>query len=171
MPTLSIIMPVLDEAATIADALAALEPCRARGAEIIVVDGGSRDGTVEAARRFADRVMTAPRGRGSQMNAGAAAAQGGVLLFLHADTRLPPEAIGKDFRADGAVFGLTGSETGIEASLWGLLGVKLGWVEGLEVNLLTLVAGLDIRHPAVKLPGFGRLGIESAAPTATAKPR
>jgi rSAM/selenodomain-associated transferase 2 len=92
MPTLSIIIPVLDEAATIAGALAALEPCRARHAEIIVVDGGSRDGTVEAVRRFADRVMTAPRGRGSQMNAGAAAAHGDVLLFLHADTRLPADA-------------------------------------------------------------------------------
>jgi rSAM/selenodomain-associated transferase 2 len=92
MPTLSIIVPVLDEAAMIADALAALGPCRARGVEIIVVDGGSRDATVEAAGPLADRVMTAPRGRGSQMNAGAAAAQGGVLLFLHADTRLPPEA-------------------------------------------------------------------------------
>jgi Protein of unknown function (DUF3750) len=85
------------------------------------------------------------------------------------DVALPPEAIGKDFRADGALFGLTGSGTGIEASLWGLLGVKLGWVEGLEVNLLSLVAGLDIRRPAIKLPGFGRIGIESA--TATAKSR
>jgi len=91
MPPLSIIIPVLDEAATIADALAALEPCRARGVEVIVVDGGSRDGTAEAARPLASRVITAPRGRGSQMNAGAAAAQGSVLLFLHADTRLPPE--------------------------------------------------------------------------------
>jgi hypothetical protein len=67
------------------------------------------------------------------------------------------------------VFGLTGTGTGVEASLWGLLGLKLGWVEGLEVNLLSLVAGLDIRRPAVKLPGLGRIGIESA--TATAKPR
>jgi hypothetical protein len=83
------------------------------------------------------------------------------------DIALPPEAIGKDFRADGALFGLTGSGTGVEASLWGLLGVKLGWVEGLEVNLLSLVAGLDIRRPAIKLPGFGRIGLESA--TATAK--
>lgn len=82
-----------------------------------------------------------------------------------------PEAIGKDFRADGTIFGLTESETGVEASLWGLLGVKLGWVEGIEVNLFTLVAGLDLRHPAVKLPGFGRIGIEATAPTATAKPR
>ena len=85
------------------------------------------------------------------------------------DVALPPEAIGKDFRADGTLFGLTGSGTGVEASLWGLLGLKLGWVEGLEVNLLSLVAGLDIRRPAVKLPGFGRIGIESS--TATAKQR
>jgi len=92
MTTLSIIMPVLDEAATIAEALAALAPYRVRGAEIIVVDGGSRDATVEAARPLADRVLTAPRGRGAQMNAGAAAAHGGVLVFLHADTRLPPQA-------------------------------------------------------------------------------
>jgi hypothetical protein len=84
---------------------------------------------------------------------------------------MPPEAIGRDFRIDGALVGMTGSETGVEANLWGLLGIKLGWVEGVEVNLLTLVAGLDLRHPAVKLPGFGRVGIDAAAPVATAKPR
>jgi hypothetical protein len=84
------------------------------------------------------------------------------------DVALPPDAIGKDFRADGTIFGLTGSGTGVEASLWGLLGLKLGWVEGLEVNVLSLVAGLDIRRPAIKLPGFGRIGIEA---TATAKSR
>jgi rSAM/selenodomain-associated transferase 2 len=89
---LSIIIPVLDEAAGIAEALAALAHFRERGAEVIVVDGGSRDGTPDAARPLADLVITAPRGRGSQMNAGAAAAQGGMLLFLHADTRLPPGA-------------------------------------------------------------------------------
>jgi rSAM/selenodomain-associated transferase 2 len=92
VPKLSIIIPVLDEAAGIAEALAALEPLRERGAEVIVVDGGSRDRTVEQARPLADLVLTAPRGRGSQMNAGAAAANGDVLLFLHADTRLPPDA-------------------------------------------------------------------------------
>jgi glycosyltransferase involved in cell wall biosynthesis len=81
MATLSIIIPVLDEGDTISDALAALAPYRARGVEIIVVDGGSRDGTMEAARPLADRVTTAPRGRGSQMNAGAAAARGDVLLL------------------------------------------------------------------------------------------
>ena len=72
-------------------------------------------------------------------------------------TTLPPNALGKDFRAFPYV-GRTDSGTGVEASLWGLLGVKAGWVEGLELNFLGLVAGLDLRHPALKLPGFGRIG-------------
>jgi rSAM/selenodomain-associated transferase 2 len=89
---ISIVMPVLDEAAGIEAALAALAPFRSRGAEVIVVDGGSRDDTVARARALADRVVEAPRGRAVQMNAGATAARGDVLLFLHADTRLPENA-------------------------------------------------------------------------------
>jgi rSAM/selenodomain-associated transferase 2 len=89
---LSVIVPVLDEAAGVRDVLARLAPLRARGAEVVVVDGGSRDGTPERARPFADRVIAAPRGRASQMNAGAAVAGGEVLLFLHADTVLPVDA-------------------------------------------------------------------------------
>ncbi len=92
MPSLSIIIPVLNEAAAIGDALAALAPCRARGVEVVVVDGGSRDGTAAIAHPLADHLLSAPRGRGSQMNAGATVAKGEVLLFLHADTRLPPDA-------------------------------------------------------------------------------
>lgn len=92
MRTLSIIVPVLDEAGGILDALAALAPLRARGAEVVVVDGGSQDGTVELARDRCDRVVAAARGRAAQMNAGAAAARGDILLFLHADTRLPADA-------------------------------------------------------------------------------
>jgi len=90
--TLSIIMPVLNEALEIETALRALTPLRQRDVEIIVVDGGSSDGTAELARPFADRVLASPRGRSLQMNAGAAAARGDVLLFLHADTRLPENA-------------------------------------------------------------------------------
>jgi len=89
---LSVILPVLDEAGGIVEALTALAPLRARGVEVVVADGGSGDATVALARPLADIVVAAPRGRGSQMNAGAAAAHGDVLLFLHADTRLPPEA-------------------------------------------------------------------------------
>ena len=89
---LSIILPVLNEAGGIMEALAALAPLRARGVEIIVSDGGSCDATVALARPLADIVVVAPRGRGRQMNAGAAASQGDVLLFLHADTCLPPDA-------------------------------------------------------------------------------
>src|ERR1043165_3597402 len=92
MARLSIIMPVLDEGEGIAAALEALSPLRTLGAEIIVVDGGSRDATGQRARLRADRVVLAPRGRASQMNAGAEKATGDVLLFLHADTRLPADA-------------------------------------------------------------------------------
>ena len=89
---LSIVVPCLNEAAGIADALTALAPLRRRGSEVIVVDGGSRDGTAERARAHADAVISAPRGRASQMNAGAARARGEILLFLHADTLLPEAA-------------------------------------------------------------------------------
>jgi hypothetical protein len=78
---------------------------------------------------------------------------------------MPPNAVGRDYRP-GPYLGLTDSGTGVEASLWGLIGVKVGWVEGVEVNVLGLVAGLDIRHPAVKLPGFGRIGFDPGVATA-----
>ncbi len=91
-PRISIIVPTLNEGEGIAAALAALAPLREQGHEVIVVDGGSGDGTPALARGAADRVVSAPRGRASQMNAAAALARGAVLLFLHADTRLPENA-------------------------------------------------------------------------------
>ncbi|RAI46104.1 TIGR04283 family arsenosugar biosynthesis glycosyltransferase [Rhodoplanes roseus] len=89
---LSIVVPVLNEQNAVVATLDALAPLRARGAEVIVVDGGSRDATVARAMPLADRVIATPRGRAVQMNAGAAIARGTVLLFLHADTRLPDRA-------------------------------------------------------------------------------
>lgn len=92
MTELSIILPVLNEAPRIAATLQMLAPFRQRGAEIIVVDGGSEDDTPELAYPLADRVLIAPRGRAGQMNGGASVARGYILLFLHADTWLPPDA-------------------------------------------------------------------------------
>jgi rSAM/selenodomain-associated transferase 2 len=89
---LSIIIPVLNEANCIADLLRAIAPLRARGCEIIVADGGSTDGTMQIAAPYADSVIQSIRGRAHQMNAGAADAKGDILLFLHADTQLPPKA-------------------------------------------------------------------------------
>jgi len=92
MTTLSIIIPALDESANIAACLKQLAPLRTRGAQIVVVDGGSRDDTVQRALPLADIVISAPRGRAGQLNAGAGNATGTTLLFLHADTRLPEDA-------------------------------------------------------------------------------
>jgi hypothetical protein len=81
---------------------------------------------------------------------------------------LPPNAMGRDYR-DGFYAGRTDSGTGVELNLGGFAAVKLGWVEGVEVDLLGLVAGLDLRHPGIKLPGFGRFGVESPIATALAR--
>jgi hypothetical protein len=72
---------------------------------------------------------------------------------------LPPTAIGKDYPYAGNAFGLTPSGTGVRATLGGYLGLTAGWVEGLELNFFGAVFGLDIRRPAIKLPGIGRLGM------------
>ena len=72
---------------------------------------------------------------------------------------MPPTAIGKDWPVNGDWVGLTPSRTGVRLSLAGLAGVAVGWIEGIEVNFLGLVAGLDIRRPAIKLPGWGRIGL------------
>jgi rSAM/selenodomain-associated transferase 2 len=90
-PLVSIIVPVLDESAALA---AALRPLVGQAAvELIVVDGGSRDGTVDAARQFTEKVFKGARGRANQMNFGALQARGNILLFLHGDTTLPPSAV------------------------------------------------------------------------------
>ncbi|HEY4142306.1 MAG TPA: DUF3750 domain-containing protein [Pseudolabrys sp.] len=81
---------------------------------------------------------------------------------------LPPNAVGRDFR-DGFYAGLTDSRTGVELNIYGYAGLKLAWAEGVEFNLLGLVAGLDLRHPAIKLPGFGRIGVDAPIGSALAK--
>ncbi len=75
---------------------------------------------------------------------------------------LPPTAIGKDYPWDGHWLRRTASGTGLRWSLGGYGGLTLGWREGIEVNILGAVAGLDLRRPALKLPGLGRLGLPAA---------
>jgi rSAM/selenodomain-associated transferase 2 len=136
---ISIIIPALDEEASIA---AAIRSCREAGpCEVIVVDAGSRDRTVEIARGRADAVIEAKPGRATQMNAGAVVARGEVLLFLHADTLLPggsvpavlgalqdPAVIGGAFRVRlaaspgagryvRATLGITGRMIGVRAAV------------------------------------------------------
>ncbi|TDQ33298.1 TIGR04283 family arsenosugar biosynthesis glycosyltransferase [Zeaxanthinibacter enoshimensis] len=98
-PDLSIIIPVLDESDVLPGLLAHLEQVKSGEfhLETIVVDGGSRDGSAEIAAQLGARVIDAPRGRARQMNAGAMAAFGKTLYFLHADT-LPPKNFDQKIR-------------------------------------------------------------------------
>lgn len=105
---LSVIVPALDEAASIVATLDSLRELQGRGHEVIVVDGGSRDRTATLAAGRADRVLAAGAGRAVQMNAGARAAAGDVFLFLHADSRLPGAAdrlVLQGLAASGAAWG------------------------------------------------------------------
>jgi len=123
-------MPVLEEQAQVAQALEALADARAAGAEVIVVDGGSRDATRTLAEPRADRVIESARGRARQMNAGAALARAPILLFLHADTRLPPNAIG--LVVDGVGPG----------AAWGRFDVR---IEGRDPLLRLVAACMNLR--------------------------
>jgi len=139
---LSIIVPTLDEARDIVERLEALQRLRALGHEVIVADGGSRDGTPDLARPLADRVVLAPRGRASQMNAAARQASGSALLFLHADTRLPPEA-------DSAV------RAALAARTWGRFDVRIEArhpllrVVALMMNLRSRLTGIATGDQAI----------------------
>jgi len=110
-------------------ALEALAPLRARGHEVIVADGGSEDGTAQSAAPLCDRVVLAARGRAAQMNAGAAAASGSALLFLHADTRLPP-------LADEVIL------SSLSNHLWGRFDVQ---IEGRHPLLKIVACAMNLR--------------------------
>jgi rSAM/selenodomain-associated transferase 2 len=128
---LSIVIPVLNEAQHIVPVMESLAACRQAGAEIIVVDGGSEDQTVALAAPYADRILSVARGRARQMNAGAEAAQGEVLLFLHADTFLPPGA-----------YWLVLSRLSEPCQLWGRFDVK---IEGRSPMLKVIAWMMNLR--------------------------
>lgn len=89
MQRISIIIPTLNEAENIQPTLDRLQPLRSRGHEVILVDGGSSDGTVDMARPEVDRILNSEPGRAHQMNVGASQARGDIFWFLHADTLIP----------------------------------------------------------------------------------
>ncbi len=104
---LSVIIPVRNECRLILGTLQRLQSMRERGAELLLVDGGSIDGTVEIAHSWVDRVLESPPGRARQMNLGAEAASGEFLWFLHGDTLAPENAdqVLRQALADGSVWG------------------------------------------------------------------
>lgn len=126
---ISIVMPVLNEATTLAATLETLQPLRRRGVELIVVDGESTDNSASLALPLADTVMTGAPGRAAQMNLGVSAAGGDVLVFLHADTRLPEDALEQMQRA-------------LDTHRWGRFDVTL---EGKSRWLGTIAALMNAR--------------------------
>ena len=126
---LTVVVPTLNEAHGIRASLEALAPLRARGHEVIVADGGSADATARLALGHCDQVVHAPRGRALQMNAGAQAARGDALVFLHADTRLPAQA-------DAAIL------AALESHLWGRFDVK---IDGDHALLKVVACAMSLR--------------------------
>ena len=154
---LSIVIPALNEADHIGAALQALAPLRRGGSEVIVVDGGSADGTRELAEPLCDRVVSSARGRALQMNAGARHATGDALLFLHADTRLPP---------DGDVL----VRSALKQHLWGRFDVEIesdhrllrlvAWAMNLRSRFSGIATGdqaIFVRREA--FPGFAPIAL------------
>ncbi|MBD2530499.1 TIGR04283 family arsenosugar biosynthesis glycosyltransferase [Nostoc flagelliforme FACHB-838] len=139
---ISIIIPAINEVVNIKEAIATTQP--STNIEVIVVDGGSNDGTVEIAQSLGIKIISSPPGRAVQMNVGALAASGDILLFLHADTRLPTgfdEMIHTALQQPGTVAGAF--KLRIDASL-----LSLRWVEW----------GVNVRSHIYQMP-YGDQGI------------
>lgn len=135
-PLLSVVIPVRNEALALPCLLDDLAGLRAAGAELIVVDGGSSDGTCELTRGRVDQLLSAGAGRALQMNAGAAAARGEYLWFVHADTRISSESLNNLQAALSA------------RPLWGRFDVRLSgsglalWVIGWMISLRSRISGI-----------------------------
>lgn len=160
MPQLSVIIPVRNEAQVLPRLLDDLSALRAAGAELVVVDGGSSDGTCELALGRADQLLRTAPGRALQMNAGAAVARGEYLWFVHADTRVSAES----FSRLQSVLD--------ERPLWGRFDVRLsggglafrviGWMINLRSRLTGIASG--DQGIFVTRQGFDALGGYASIP-------
>ena len=130
-PALSIVVPMLNEAAALPELIAHLSIWRERGCEVVLVDGGSSDGSAQLARAARFKLIDSACGRGLQMNAGAAACHGEILLFLHADTHLPDTA-------DRAVCCAMANAT----RHWGRFDVR---IDGRPAMLRVVAAAMNLR--------------------------
>lgn len=145
---LSVIVPMLNEAAVLPALLEHLLPLQRGGCEVLLVDGGSSDGSAHMARVAGFTVIDAPAGRARQMNAGARQARGDVLLFLHADTRLPDGAVQRVGRALSA-------QAGKAAPVWGRFDVRISgqspWltVVARMMNLRSRLSGIATGDQAI----------------------
>lgn len=145
---LSVIVPMLNEAAVLPDLLDHLLPLQRAGCEVLLVDGGSQDGCAVMARVAGFTVIDSPAGRSRQMNVGAKQARGDVLLFLHADTRLP----------DGAARQVTdalSASVGDVAPVWGRFDVRISgqspWLKVVArmMNLRSRLSGIATGDQAI----------------------
>lgn len=140
---LGIVIPTLNEADTVAGVLQDVGRL-ACATDVVVADGGSRDGTARVATAAGARVVEAPRGRGPQLNAGARAARGEWLCFLHADVRMPPTARAALERAL--------DDHAVDAAVWGFhIDASGFWPRVMEV-------GTRVRHRLGGLP-YGDQGL------------
>jgi rSAM/selenodomain-associated transferase 2 len=128
---ISVVIPALNEAATLLQTLEPLQSLRQQGHEVILVDGGSSDATATLAEPYTERVITAGRGRALQMNRGAQEATGNILWFLHADTRIPERALEE----------ITGAVGASGSFQWGRFDVRLSgdhWLLRLTARLMNI---------------------------------
>jgi len=156
---LSVIMPVWREAESIEYTLSGLQSLRSQGHEVIVVDGGSDDGTAALAQPLCDQVIVSDPGRAVQMNAGAAASSGTILLFLHADTLLPSSASEHlaNFAASSSVWGRFDVRLSGQHRLFRVIGWFMNWRSRLT-GIATGDQAIFMRRSVFdELGGFARI--------------
>lgn len=153
--TLSVVVPMLNEAAALPELLAHLQALQADGCEVLLVDGGSHDGSAAMARAAGFTVVDAARGRARQMNAGARQAGGEVILFLHADTRLPDQAAQQVAQALGVPPGARAAPPRSGAPMWGRFDVRISgrspWLSVVArmMNLRSRLSGIATGDQAI----------------------